>query len=48
MKSSAETETAGMTGIVKATMIILAFKERLLEVVTVLSLAGTALAAAII
>ena len=45
MKSSAETETAEMTEIVEVTMMILTSKKWLLEVVTVLNLTGTALAA---
>ena len=46
MKSSAETETAEMTGIVEAIVMILVFKKWLLKTMTVLNLAGTALAAA--
>ena len=48
MKSSAETKIAGVTEIVKATIIIFSFKKGLLKAVTVLSLTGAALAAAII
>ena len=44
MRSSAETETAEVTGIVKATVMILAFKRWLFE--AVLSLTNTALAVA--
>ena len=46
IKSPAGTETAEVTEIVEAMIIILALKEWLLEMVTVLGLAGTALAAA--
>ena len=46
MKSSAETETAGMTGIVEVIMMVLAPEEWLLEVVVILGLADAALAAA--
>ena len=48
MRSPVETETAGVTGIVEATVMVLASEKWLLEVVTVLSLAGAALAAAMI
>ena len=46
MKSPVETKTAEVTEIVKTTVMILASKKWLFEMVTVLSLAGTALAAA--
>ena len=48
MRSSAGTETAEMTGIVEATVMILTSKKWLLEVVVILSLADAALAAAMI
>ena len=48
MKSPAGTEMVGVTGIVEATVMVLALKEWLLEVVTVLDLAGAALAAAMV
>ena len=48
MGSPAGTEMAGMTGIVEATVMVLAFKKWLLEAVTVLGLTGTALAAAMV
>ena len=48
IKSSAETETVRMIEIVEAIMMILVFKEWLLEAVTVLNLTGTALATAMI
>ena len=44
MRSPAETETAGVTEVIEATVMILASKEWLFE--AVLSLAGAALAAA--
>ena len=44
MRSLAETETVGVTGVVKATVMVLALKEWLFE--AVLGLAGAALAAA--
>ena len=46
IKSSAETETAEVTEIIEIIMMVLASEEWLLEVVTVLSLIDTALAAA--
>ena len=48
IRLSAETETVEVTEIVKATVMILTPEEWLLEVVTVLSLTGTALTAAMI
>ena len=48
IKSSAETETAEMTEIIEATVMILTSEEWLLKAVTVLSLAGAALTAAMI
>ena len=45
MESPAGTETAGVTGIVGATVMVLAPEEWLLEAVAVLGLAGAALAA---
>ena len=48
IKSSVRTETAEVTEIVETIMMVLASEKWLLEVVTVLSLAGTALAAATI
>ena len=48
IKSSAETETAEVTGIVETTVMVLASEEWLLKAVAVLSLAGAALAAAIV
>ena len=46
MGSPARIETAGVAGIVEATVMVLAPEKWLLEVVAVLGLAGTALAAA--
>ena len=48
IKSPAGTETAEVTGIVEAIMMVLTSEKWLLKVVTVLDLAGTALAAAMI
>ena len=48
IKSSAGTETVEVTGIVEATMMVLALKKWLLKAVTVLGLIGTALAAAMV
>ena len=48
IKSSVKTETAEMTEIVKATVMILIFKKWLFNTVTVLDLTDTALAAAIV
>ena len=48
MRLSVRTETAEMTGIIKATMMVLALKKWLLEMVTVLSLTDAALTAAMI
>ena len=48
MRSSVGTEMAEVTGIVEATVMVLASEKWLLEVVAVLGLAGTALAAAMV
>ena len=48
IKSLTKTETAKVIKIVKAIVIILAFKKWLLKIVTILNLTGTVLAAAII
>ena len=48
MKSSVKTETAGVTGIIKIMIMILALKEWLLKIVVILGLTGAALAAAMI
>ena len=46
MESLAGTETVEVTGIVKATIMILVPEEQLFETVMILNLAGAALAAA--
>ena len=48
IKSSAETETAEVTGIVKVIVMVLTPEKWLLKMVVILDLTGTALAAAII
>ena len=48
IRSSAETETVKVTGIVETTVMILASEKWLLEVMIILSLIDTALAAAMI
>ena len=48
MRSSVETETAEVTGVTEATVMVLTSEKWLFKTITVLGLAGAALAAAMV